>query len=118
MNTTTNNSANEARQIATEILNQLGGRRFSVITGSKDFVIMDCQKPYGLRMKLARNKTRANYLAIHLLENDTYRMEFKYTQFSMKTLESKVVEIETLEDVYAEDLQKFFTDVTGLYTRF
>lgn len=117
MNTTADNSAKEAKQIAVEILNQLGGNRFARMTGSKDFVVMDCEKPYSVRMKLARNKTRANYLAIFLEESDTYRMEFKNNQFSTKTLELKIKEIETLENVYAEDLQKMFTATTGLYTR-
>lgn len=109
--------AAEAREVAKTILLQLGGNRFAAMTGSKDFLILDCKKPYGLRMKLSRNKSGANYLAIFLEESDTYRMEFKNNQLSTKTLELKSKEIETLENVYAEDLQKMFTATTGLYTR-
>lgn len=46
--------------IAKTILEQIGGRRFAVITGSKDFIDMG----NGLRMSLARNKTSANRLDI------------------------------------------------------
>ena len=39
--------------IAKTILEQIGGRRFAAMTGSKDFIDMG----NGLRMSLARNKT-------------------------------------------------------------
>ena len=39
--------------IAKTILEQIGGRRFAAMTGSKDFTDMG----NGLRMSLARNKT-------------------------------------------------------------
>ena len=41
--------------IAKTILEQIGGRRFAAMTGSKDFTDMG----NGLRMSLARNKTSA-----------------------------------------------------------
>ena len=44
--------------IAKTILEQIGGRRFAAMTGSKDFTDMG----NGLRMSLARNKTSANRL--------------------------------------------------------
>ena len=46
--------------IAKTILQQIGGRRFVAMTGSKDFTDMG----NGLRMSLARNKTSANRLDI------------------------------------------------------
>ena len=46
--------------IAKTILEQIGGRRFAAMTGSKDFTDMG----NGLRMSLARNKTSANRLDI------------------------------------------------------
>ena len=73
MNTNNNNAA-EAKKVAVTILNQLGGNRFVTMTGSKDFMILDCQKPFGLRMRLSGNKSGANYLAIHLMDSDTYKM--------------------------------------------
>ena len=46
--------------IAKTIYEQIGGRRFAVMAGSRDFVNMG----NGLRMSLARNKTSANRLDI------------------------------------------------------
>ncbi len=48
--------------IAQTILQQIGGRRFTAMTGSRDFIDMG----NGLRMSLARNKTSANRLDITL----------------------------------------------------
>ena len=49
--------------IAKTILQQIGGRRFCAMTGSRDF--MDLGN--GLRMNLSRNKTSANRLEILLV---------------------------------------------------
>ena len=88
--------------IAKTILQQIGGRRFAAMTGSKDFIDMG----NGLRMSLARNKTSANRL-------DIYRRTF-----SKKTFECKTKDIATHEGIYCDMLEEMFTMVTGLYTRF
>ena len=54
------------------ILEQLGGRRFAVMTGSKDFV----GDGDTLRMSLARNSSGANRLEITLNGLDLYDMRF------------------------------------------
>lgn len=70
--------------IAQTILQQIGGRRFSTMTGSKNFIDLG----NGLRMSLARNKTSANRLEIILdRETDTYTMKFYRQTFSKKTFE-------------------------------
>ena len=48
--------------IAQTILQQIGGKRFTAMTGSRDYINMG----NGLRMSLARNKTSANRLDIIL----------------------------------------------------
>jgi len=59
--------------IAKTILEQIGGRRFAAMTGSKDFIDMG----NGLRMSLARNKTSANRLdIIYDGGADLYNMRF------------------------------------------
>ena len=59
--------------IAKTILEQIGGRRFAAMTGSKDFTDMG----NGLRMSLARNKTSANRLdIIYDGGADLYNMRF------------------------------------------
>lgn len=94
--------------VAAEILNQLGGSRFAAMTGSKNFGAAD----NSLSMRLSRNKSNAQYLTITLNSMDLYDM--KFTAFN-RDLEM-VVKAER-NNVYAEDLQSIFTDITGLYTR-
>lgn len=99
--------------IAQTILQQIGGKRFVVMTGSKKFLDMG----NGLRMNLSRNKTQANRLEICLdRETDTYTMRF-YKQSMTKHFEVKIKEIASCDTVYCDMLEEMFTSVTGLYTR-
>ena len=67
--------------IAKTILQQIGGRRFVAMTGSKDFIDMG----NGLRMSLARNKTSANRLdIIYDAGLDLYNMRFYRKTFSIR----------------------------------
>ena len=101
--------------IAKTILQQIGGKRFTAMTGSRDFIDMG----NGLRMSLARNKTSANRLdIIYDAGADLYNMRFYRRTFSKKTFECKTKDIETHEGIYCDMLEEMFTMVTGLYTRF
>ena len=101
--------------IARTILEQIGGKRFAVMTGSRDFVDMG----NGLRMSLARNKTSANRLdIIYDAGTDLYHMRFYRKTFSKKTFESKAKDIETHEGIFFDMLEEVFTQVTGLCTHF
>jgi len=92
------------------ILQQLGGRQFLVMTGSKNLVKDDSRK--SLTMKLTTNKAKAQYLTITLDASDTYSMEFVSVN---KNFERKVKA--SYEGVYNDMLQDIFTSVTGLYTK-
>ena len=82
--------------IAKTILQQIGGRRFAAMTGSKDFIDMG----NGLRMSLARNKTSANRLdIIYDAGLDLYNMRFYRRTFSKKTFECKTKDIATHEGI-------------------
>lgn len=101
--------------IAKTILEQIGGRRFAAMTGSKDFIDMG----NGLRMSLARNKTSANRLdIIYDAGTDLYNMRFFRKTFSKKTFESKAMDVEVHEGIFFDMLEEVFTQVTGLYTHF
>lgn len=101
--------------IAKTILEQIGGRRFAVMTGSKDFTDMG----NGLRMSLARNKTSANRLdIIYDAGADLYNMRFYRKTFSKKTFESRIKDIATHEGIYCDMREDMFTMVTGFYTHF
>lgn len=98
---------------AKTILQQIGGHRFIVMTGSKKFHDMG----NGLRMNLSRNMTQANRLDITLdRSTDTYNMRF-YKQSTTKLFEVKIKEIALYNTVYCDMLEQMFTSVTGLCTR-
>ena len=101
--------------IARTILEQIGGKRFAVMTGSRDFVDMG----NGLRMSLARNKTSANRLdIIYDAGTDLYNMRLYRKTFRKKTFESKSKDVEVHEGIFFDMLEEVFTQVTGLYTHF
>lgn len=101
------------------ILEQLGGQRFIVTTGSSHFVGDGCT----LRMNLSKNISKANRLFITLDADDTYTMRFfHYTapRFNTKTYtftEEKVKNIKEISGVYCDMLSEIFEQTTGLYTR-
>ena len=106
--------------VATTILQQLGGREFLIMTGSKNLV---CDES-SLRMRLIRNRSGANILKITLCGDDLYDMVFTYHRApgyqlkDGKVLERKEVfkEIKRYEGVYCDMLHSLFTEVTGLET--
>ena len=104
--------------VADTILQQLGGHKFVVMTGSSHFV----SDKNTLRMKLAKNKSKANKLDITLDDYDSYTMRFyKYTAprrkpNSFEFTDGKVEEVAKFEGVYCDMLQDIFTQVTGMYT--
>lgn len=106
-------------RVADVILEQLGGNKFTAMTGSKDFLA----DGNTLRMTLVKNKSKANRLFVTLDEaSDTYKMRFFYYfpgRLNKKTLawsEEKTEEVAEYEGVYGEDLCRIFKSVTGLET--
>lgn len=106
------------------ILQQLGGRQFLVMTGSKNLIYSAKENNF-LSMHLTRNKIGAQFLKIILTPMDVYRMEFskvvkKYETLPMSKkricVDAERVIIKTIEPVYDDQLQAIFTEVTGLYT--
>lgn len=115
--------AENTRTVAKEILAQLGGKQFLMMTGCRDLV----GDENSLRMRLAKNKSRANFLQITLGGDDLYEMRFFYYRegrYKVLHKEGKVVEIpekeeevKRFEGVYCDMLYSLFTEVTGLETR-
>ena len=58
--------------VAKTILSQLGGNKFAVMTGAKNFI----DTGGGLSMRIGRNKTSSNYLKVTLNSMDLYDMKF------------------------------------------
>jgi hypothetical protein len=115
MNTT---ATSNGQAIATEILRQLGGNKFLVMTGSKNLLfadITDTNKNVWLRMDLTRNKAGVNRLKITLNGDDTYTMHF-YKQVIKNYVDVVISKEQKFEGIYCDQLQEIFTQVTGLYT--
>jgi hypothetical protein len=106
------------KDVATTILDQLGGRKFIDMTGSKNF-LADRDR---LLMTLAKNRSKANRLEIRLNGLDLYDMRFfqyisfKFNVSNRSTREEKIEDIKTYKNVYCHQLQELFTSVTGMYT--
>ena len=97
-------------EIANTIFKQLGGGRFVAMTGAKNLIA----HKDGLSFKIGYNSPGINYVKITLNGNDLYNMSFE--RRSVRKGELKVKVISSLEDIYFDQLQEFFTDQTGLYT--
>ncbi len=96
-----------AQSVAQTIYEQLGGKRFGLITGSKDFKYLnDDKKGKGITFTVPRG--RPNYIdrvKIYLSPLDTYTMEF-YSGEALYT---------DKHNVYVENMLDVFESETGLY---
>ncbi|MBK3511305.1 hypothetical protein [Pseudomonas sp. MF6747] len=98
----------EAQQIAGAILDQLGARRFLMMTGAREVAATT----KGLQFKLPANFASAgiNMIRIELNEMDTYDViagRWARFDFTEKARE---------DGIYCKDLQRSFTRLTGLDT--
>lgn len=62
--------------LAQTIMQQLGGRRFMIMTGTREVVATE----RGVRFRIGRNATRTNMVRITLRDDDTYNMEFLFVR--------------------------------------
>lgn len=94
--------------VANTILQQLGGGRFVMMTGAKNFIGNESS----LTFKVGRNEKGVTHFRITLMPSDTYKLEaLKVRKLTVKTAEEA-------DDIYCDMLQEVFTRMTGLYTRF
>lgn len=108
-------SSEEAQAVAQTIIQQLGGRRFSVLTGAKQFVSLR-EQCGGLQFKLPADpgyvRDGINIVRIILTAADLYDVQYgKASGLSISVLKES-------KDLYWDQLQSDFTEATGLYTRF
>ena len=104
------------------IYQQLGGGRFTAMTGARNFVAIE----NGLVFYIGRNASKANKVKITVNALDLYDVEFiKYTPYSFKIsrdgksfkeTQEKSETVAKLEGYYSDMLQDGFTSVTGMYT--
>lgn len=94
--------------VPTIILQQLGGERFKAMTGAASFA--GDEQMLSFRLKASITKHRASGMRIYLEAADTYRLEL------LKIRNFEVTVVDTRSGVYADDLQRVFTAMTGLDT--
>lgn len=95
----------ESMQIASTILEQIGGNQFRMMTGAKGFVALDG----GLLFRLnARSAKGVTHVRIVLDPSDTYTVTF----YGQKSTGGEVV----YDSTYCDQLRGLFEDVTGLRT--
>ena len=94
-------------KVAETILSQLGGNKFRVMTGAKNFGGTEDS----LSMRIGRNSSNSNYLKITLNAWDLYDM--KFCKLTRKFEEKSVTEY---ENIYNDMLTDQFTAHTGMYT--
>ena len=93
--------------VATTILNQLGGNKFRVMTGAKNFL----DHGNALSMRIGRNSSNSNYLKITLNDSDLYDV-----RFSKVTKMGEEKSVREFNDVYNDMLVEIFESHTGMYT--
>lgn len=104
-----------AQQMADEVLRQLGGRRFIVMTGAKNFLHDGTQMWFYLPAKPGYTLNNINKVVIRLDADDTYTVSFVRARLLRRRLEETL--IAHMHGVYADQLQGVFTQHTGLQTQ-
>ena len=110
-----NESINEKlnQSQAKVLLQQLGGNKFIMMTGAKNFGL----GPKGMGFKIGRNSKKINYIRIDLDRGkDLYNMEFIRMARKKGELSPTMKVVKKIKGVYADQLQKMFTKYTGMYT--
>ena len=103
-----------AQEVAETIRQQLGGRRFDLMTGAKNHLYGTSEEGDFLLFSIGRGALKGiNKVQITLTPLDVYKVEF----FKIgRAPNFKVSTIKEIDGIYAEDLQRLFTDVTGFDT--
>jgi hypothetical protein len=79
-----------------------------------------------LMFQLSKNQSKAQFLKIQLNSKDLYNMEFsrvkktlnkEYSAIGIKIYDEEIKNVKIIKDVYCDQLQEIFTDITGMYTR-
>jgi len=106
----------EEQATATEILRQLGGRRFVAMTGARNFIndhgALTFRLPGG-----GFTRNGINYVRIELTPADLYKMTFNRCRWQPRGghWQAPVVVAEA-DGIYNDQLQAVFEETTGLAT--
>jgi hypothetical protein len=98
-------SKGEQNMVAQTILNQLGGKHFALMTGSKNFV----GSKDSLTFRVGRNPKGIQVVKVTLTPADMYDVQF------IKARGVNVRVAAEIKEIFAEDLKDAFFEGTGLY---
>ena len=90
-----------------EIMNQLGGNKFVVMTGSKNFVHSNNGNTLTFKVGSGTKKSIV-YISITLNSMDTYDIKFMNRKGNI---------VSEFNGIYADQLTDIFTQETGFYTK-
>lgn len=93
-------------QVAQTILQQLGGNRFAVMTGAKNFLGDESSLSFRLPSYFARGGINA--VKVTLNDLDLYDVKL------MKVRGTSVATVAESANLYAEDMVRYFSEKTGL----
>jgi hypothetical protein len=94
--------------IAQTILEQLGGNKFTAMTGARNLADLGDGLSFQLNSRMTKNS--CNAVKITLTPTDTYQIKFlRIGHLQLKT-------IKVLDNIYCDQLQDIFTSETGLDT--
>jgi hypothetical protein len=96
--------------VAKTILEQLGGRKFIVMTGARNLIGASGNLSFRLPGAGGFCNDGINHVVITLTPNDEYDMTFS------RLRGMKVTQVAKYEGVYFDQLQELFTKATGLAT--
>ena len=96
--------------VANTILSQLGGNRFAVMTGARDFAYTANSLSFRLPGNGGFCKSGINYVTITLNGSDLYDVIY------MQIRGSKLTTVEEVNDIYFDSLTDSIERVTGLRT--
>lgn len=103
-------STEEAKQVASTILHQLGGRRFIAMTGARDFIAIN-DGLGGMHCRIPKmTGVKVNTVKITLNEMDYYDVSFG------RLYAGKHKVISEHSDICFDELQTLFRRETGLAT--
>ena len=95
--------------VANEILAQLGGRRFTAMTGAKSLVGSDEYLQFDLPRGCANKATKCR---VTLDANDTYTVTF----YKWNARKFDLTTISEQSGIYCDMLRSVFTEATGMLT--
>lgn len=90
-------------EIATTIIQQLGGKKFSAMTGAHLYRVTASKK--GVAFSIPKAQNNVKHVVIELMDDDTYTMEF---------IDKMGTSVKEFEGVYSDMLQNIFSATTGL----